>query len=287
MPGAEHPRRSKRPARALLGWMAPEAAVSIQTGGPADAPAAPEQVERARAARASVASRSAGIDQSGVVGELPASVGGHLDALRALPLIAPYFASGWEARVVDLRRLCALQPHVHADDPGRRSAEVDAGDLHAIAAISLPKPSSTKLPVQYDPARNAWIFSGADSNLTVVSHFQGEVQPGTFGFGFVVGVVPSLMQVARFNGRYLLRDGYHRAYAFLRRGITHVPALVRDFSTLAELDLTPVMLPADVFLGERPPVLSDYLDDTVAADVELPQFRKLVVIQALELSPMA
>ncbi len=286
MPEAEHQRRSRRPARALLGWMAPEAAASIQTGGPADATVGAEHVERVRTAREVVAGRSAGIDQSGAVGELPASLGGHVDALRAAPLTAAYFESGWEPVFVDLRRLCAVQPHVHTDDRGGLLESVDVEDLHAIAAISLPEPSPSKLPVQYDPSRNAWIFSAEDSNLTVVSHFQGEVQPGTFGFGFVVGVVPSLMQVARFDGRYLLRDGYHRAYGFLRRGITHVPALVRDFSTLAELDLTPVMLSAEVFLGERPPLIGDYLDDAVAADVELPQFRKIVVIQALELSPM-
>lgn len=160
MPDAEHHRRSRRPARALLGWMAPEAAASIQTGGPADASVTPEHVERARAAREAVAARSTGIDQSGAIDELPASVGGHVDALRALPLIAPYFESGWEARIVDLSRLCAVQAHVHTDDAGGRLADVDADDLHAIAAISLPKPSSTKLPVQYDPSRNAWIFPG-------------------------------------------------------------------------------------------------------------------------------
>jgi len=267
--------------------MQPDASASIQTGGPADAAAAPEHVARADAARRAVAARAAGIDQRDAVLELPGLLDGHIDRLRGEPLLASYFESGWEAKIVDLRRLGALQPHVHSDDAGGRLDGADGDDLRTLAAISLPVPESTKLPVQFDRSRNAWIFSGEDLNLSVVSQFQGEVQPGTFGFGFVVGVVPSLMQVARLQGRYLLRDGYHRAHGLLLRGITHVPALVRDFSSLAELALTPVMLPADVFLGERPPVLSDYLDDTVAADVMLPSFRKIVVIQALELTPMA
>lgn len=267
--------------------MAPDAAASIQTGGPADAVPAPEHVERARAARTAVASRTPGVDQSGAVGDLPAELLGWVDVLRAESLIAPYFASGWEARMVDLRRLCALQPHVHTDDRGGLPPVLDFEDLREVAAISLPRTASTTLPVQFDAARNAWIFSVEDSNLSVVSRFQGEVQPGTFGFGFVVGVVPSLMQVAQLGGRYLLRNGYHRAVWFLRHGITHAPALVRGFATAAELSLTPVMLAPEAFLGERPPVLADYLDDAVAADVELPAFRKMVVIQALELSPMA
>jgi hypothetical protein len=46
------------------------------------------------------------------------------------------------------------------------------------------------------------------------------------------------------------------------------------------------MLPSEAFLGERPPLLVDYLDDAVAADVALPMFHKLIVIQALEITPM-
>ena len=37
------------------------------------------------------------------------------------------------------------------------------------------------------------------------------------------------MQVARRNGRPILRDGYHRAVWLLSRGITVVPAFVCDF----------------------------------------------------------
>jgi hypothetical protein len=44
-----------------------------------------------------------------------------------------------------------------------------------------------------------------------------------------------LVQVARFQGRALLRDGYHRAYGFLSRGITHVPAFVRTMQTIGEV----------------------------------------------------
>jgi hypothetical protein len=267
--------------------MAPDAAHSILVSGPADAVAAPAHVERALAARAAVAARSPGIDQRDVVFELPDCVAAHVDGLRAQPLIAPYFASGWEPRMVDLTRLCAVQPHIHTEDAEQRVAGLEANDLRAIAAISLPKPDHSQIPVQYDAARSTWIFSARNQNLRVVRQFQGQVQPGTVGFGFVVGVVPSVFQVASFQERYLLRDGYHRAYGLLRRGITHVPAFVRAFATLQELALTPAMLPHEAFLGDRPPVLADYLDDAVTADVELPAFQKMIVIQALELTPMA
>jgi hypothetical protein len=92
------------------------------------------------------------------------------------------------------------------------------------------------------------------------------------------------MQVAGLAGRYFLRDGYHRAYGLLNAGITHVPALVKDFGSFEEIALPPGMLPQAAYLGERPPMLPDYLDDVLAADTSIPVTQKMVVVQALELN---
>jgi hypothetical protein len=44
------------------------------------------------------------------------------------------------------------------------------------------------------------------------------------------------------------------------------------------------MLPSAVTLGPRPPLLPDYLDDEVSAAVELPETRRLIIVQGLEMS---
>src|SRR5437879_13199973 len=110
------------------------------------------------------------------------------------------------------------------------------------------------------------------------------IQPGVNAFGFVVAVATSMLQVASYHGRYLLRDGYHRAYGFLSRGITRVPALVREVATFDALGLPIGLLPQDAFLGDRPPLLVDYLNDEVAADVVMPVTQQVVSIQASELN---
>jgi hypothetical protein len=271
--------------------MAPDAAHSIQNVGPADAPVEPAHIERARAARDNVAARAPGIDQFDVASEPPAVLEPHLRLLRDQPQGAEFFDAGWEVKIVDLARLGALQTHVHTDDRAHELAGIDGTDCASIASVTLPVAVPVDVPIQFDPARNAWILSGPNLNLRVVSNFKGQFRgsvPGSTGFGFVVAVVPSLMQVARVGDRYVLRDGYHRACAFLRSGITHVPAFVRDFGATEELGApTGAMLPREVVLGDRPPVVADYLEDAVAADVELPDFRKMIVIQALELSSMS
>jgi hypothetical protein len=47
------------------------------------------------------------------------------------------------------------------------------------------------------------------------------------------------------------------------------------------------MLTQDAYQGPKPPVLPDYLDEAVSASVRLPGPHKLLVIQALELMPVA
>jgi hypothetical protein len=110
-------------------------------------------------------------------------------------------------------------------------------------------------------------------NLAVISNFDAPgnraPQPSQMGHGFTVGVPPSFFEVARFQGRYVLRDGNHRAFGQLSRGITRVPAYVRDVST-AE-DVAPAgTLPPSAWLGDRSSLLRDYHDDLVAEPLLLP-----------------
>ena len=111
------------------------------------------------------------------------------------------------------------------------------------------------------------------------------VSPAGIALGFAVTAGPSFMQVGRYRGRYYLRDGYHRAFGLLSRGITTVPTFTREISVFEELVPNPrTMLPQDGYLGDRPPVLADYLDDQVSAAVQLPSARKMVLVQAMELT---
>src|ERR1019366_1556643 len=110
----------------------------------------------------------------------------------------------------------------------------------------------------------AWIIAGADPNLKIIGQFAGPVQPGLMGFGFAVALMPSFIQVAEVESHFVLRDGYHRAVSFLMQGISHVPVFFRKYPPHADLGLGPGLLPPTVYLGDRPPMLPDYLDSTVS-----------------------
>jgi len=188
--------------------------------------------------------------------------------------------------MADLRKICAVQPHVFTDHAEERTATSRGDEPESLAQISLPLSAEAALPAQYDQVRQTWIIAGPNPNLRIVGNFGGPVQPGVIGFGFVVSILQSFIQVARVNGRCILRDGHHRAIGFLKRGIETVPVITRDYGEFEELGIGPGLLPTAAYLGPRPPLLVDYFDDVVSADVSLPAFQRMIVIHGLELTPM-
>lgn len=243
-----------------------------------------EHVARCEAARQAVAERAPGVDQSALFRELPAEVQAYMEELKRDPKSAQIMAESGIPRLVDLSRVCAAQPQIHVEDAQKRVEGVEGGDMVALANITMPLPSAETLPVAFDQTKNAWIISSPNPNLRVAGHFNAEVAPGITGLGFAVALQKSYVQVAGLGGRYFLRDGYHRAYGLLAAGVRLVPALVREFNSFEEVALPAGLLPQGAYLGNRPPLLTDYLNDDVSADTQVPITQKMIVVQGLEIN---
>jgi len=282
-PGNQPP-HIERPARVLLGWLSPEEAALYQSGRGTRQPEV-EDASRAERAQVAVSERAVGIDQTGVVSDPPVVLNEHIERLQEPA--AAYFREGWRVAVVDLSRVCAVQPSVFVDHAEQRTAGIDPNDIRSLAAAALPLPADSALPIQFDEARQTWVISSPNPNLRIVGHWSTPLQPGIFGLGFGVSVMPSFLQVAGFQGRFVLRDGYHRAYGFLLRGITRVPAFVRELAPFQDLGLGAGLLNQAAYLGDRPPLLGDYLDDAVSVLVRVPAVQKMIVVAGIELTPLA
>jgi len=242
------------------------------------------QRARVREARDAVAARPAGIDQADLVSALPPELADHVARLAMTPPGAGMRTEGWDIAMIDLERIVAIQPSVFTDTATQRVAGLDPGDLLSIAEMTLPINHTAPVSVEFDEFKQAYILTSPNPNLKVVANFNGPLPNGMPGFGFGVAVAASYIQVVRFQNRYVLRDGYHRAFGLLSRGITRVPAFIRDFDT-AEYLAPAGMLPQNTWLGDRPPLLRDYHDDRVAESVSLPARHRMIVIHALELFP--
>lgn len=67
------------------------------------------------------------------------------------------------------------------------------------------------------------------------------------------------LEVAHYRGRWFLRDGYHRSYCLLRRGINCVPAVVLHARTIEELGATGhKFFSEDILFSDRPPMVCDF-----------------------------
>jgi hypothetical protein len=279
------PARLQRPARTLIAWMRPEEAKAA-LAGPQAGPEAAVQFEQIVAdARAAVAARATGIDQTGVITDAPPELADHIEQLRQNQASVAFFNEGWTVGIADLGRVCAIQPNIAIDDATQRSAGIDATDITSVAAVTLPIATPTALGAVYNQAKQAWVFSSANPNLRIVGQAQG-AGPGAHIFGFGVNLSPSFVQVAKYRDRYLLRDGYHRAYGLLARGITSAPVFVREFERFEDMSLPAGLLPQDAYLGPRPPLLIDYLNRDVSANTSTLITQKVVIIQALEVATL-
>jgi len=269
-------------ARVLLGWLDTEEGLRVQHGCRADAEFPPVSGERLRSARECVAARPGGVDQRDVLAPVPKELASYVDELRRHPATQSAFADGWAPSLADLRRLCAIQSRVFTEAADERVRTVDAADVHSVTAVSLPMPVSSNVPALFDRARGAWVLTSPSPNLKVIGNFTQDMAHDSTGFGFAVSLRHSFISVVNHGGRYYLSDGYHRAVAFLRRGITHVPVITRTLRDGEPFHVPQGMLPAPAYLGERPPQIADFLQDDVSVSVVLPMLRKIILIQAIE-----
>jgi hypothetical protein len=275
-----------RPARVLLGWLNEQDGCMMLSGRNMDTAMASDNVARARRGRDAVSQRRTGADQSDTISAPIESIADHVTALTATDAGQQMATTGWTVQIADLRRVCALQPAIHFDHARERTVDADANDPLSIARISLPLPSDTVLPAQYDPHQKTWVITSRNPNLRIVGNFQAAAGPGVGALGFLVRVLPSFVQVVKYQGRYVLRDGYHRSLGLLSRGIHDVPVFYKEFGAFEELGLPQGMLPQAAYLGDRPPFLPDYLDDDVSVEVALPATQRMIIISGLETNPI-
>jgi hypothetical protein len=273
--------RALRPARALLGWLSDKQARGTLNGQRRDAELTDEQRRAVEQARAQVAAREPFRVVPAVVAPCPDVLREHRMALLAEERFGAMRNEGWDIAIVDLERVCVVQPTVLSDPDPRVEEGLDPGDLAALAKITLPIVNAEALPYQIDSTKNVAMLSSPNPNLRVVGFRVQQIGQGSL-IGFVVEIASSYVQVAEFGGRFVLRDGNHRAVSLFRKGITRVPALTRKFMHGENLGLGKSVLSPTTYLGERPPQVGDYWNPAVSAAISVPRTRKLVLIQGIE-----
>ena len=276
-------RHHARPARSLIGWLPTEMAQAALAGPGVQPPYEPHIVDRAAAANAAVAARPPHRTDIGAVTDLPDELVEYIDELRAKPFYQAFAAEGWQVRMADLRRVRALQPMVHTDHAAERTLGVRRDELLSVARVTLPHSRAKELMATVPTADGrGWILTCRNPQLRIRGPYKGDCDERGYKtkvFGIETEVVNSLVQVVRWRGAYILRDGYHRAYGLLSSQVHSVPVLYHEFPDQQPPVVAPGLFDPNVYIDERAPLLTDYLDDAVSADIEVRRTQKTLVIQ--------
>jgi hypothetical protein len=183
----------------------------------------------------------------------------------------------WTLGVVDLRRLLAFQRRLIFDPARQTPTWPRRDDWLGLISLAIGAKRST----EHRLLRNNSQVDGLDftlysSNPDFQFRLDRKRSEAALSPLLLHGGSPFL-EVARLRSRWFLRDGYHRAYNFLRAGVYCVPAVVIFARDIEELGATePWFFNEEQLFSDRPPRVMDFLDEAFVLRYERLPFRKVI-----------
>jgi hypothetical protein len=212
---------------------------------------------------------------------------------RRADVVAALHALDWDLGIVDLGDLLSYQWNVADQDALEKVESVDLEDPDALFSFCLPEPDNQmNVAGRIDQDRMGIVLSSRNPNLRIgapkitdldLPHALGESRKMQRFVGFSIYFGSPFIKVAEYNGRWLLCDGYHRAYALLKRSIRKIPCVFIRARNLEETGAArPAFVPREMLYGDRPPFVADFLDDSVSVSVNRKANLRLARVRAAE-----
>lgn len=176
-------------------------------------------------------------------------------------------STGHEWAEIEVGKVRCFQPNLNLEYIETLIKSVpQSSDREGLVKFCLPLSRERRkvpLPVGYNNATNTYTVVSENLDFRILGNVGGEATDSNGAtrpfLGFIFGFGLPQLTVARYRGCYILKNGYHRAYALLMSGHDYAPALVVDASSYqAAGGAGPGFLPPDVVLSEKPPILSDF-----------------------------
>ena len=185
----------------------------------------------------------------------------------------------WKLAVIDLRKLLAFQRRV--------SVELDSGlllqdgeDWQQLISFAFPERKADFVFYIALDGSNAVIRS---TNPDLKLFIDSPLPAGALSLPLSIDLGSPFIEAANYNGRWFLRDGYHRAYSLLKIGIHRVTAIVVWARTLEELGtIHPWFFDQTALFSEHPPRLIDFHDRELAIHYRRPMREKFIRVSVEE-----
>jgi len=184
----------------------------------------------------------------------------------------------WSVGIVDLRLLLAFQRRLVLNPLATEFQIPVPNDWPALTEVAFGSPRQITCNLVRNESKIQIQSSNPNLHFRITSDASSPI---------IVHAGSPFFEVAQYQGRWFLRDGYHRAYGLLRAGIFQLPAVVVQARTLEELGATrPWFFSEEILLSSSPPRVTDFLDDAIVFEYErIPLIKTLRVTMEETLAP--
>ncbi len=191
--------------------------------------------------------------------------------------------SDWSLALVELDKLHVFQPNLNVEYVERlkqRAPQVD--DMTGLLRFCLPlRTEILKSPVlgSFNPNTNTFTLTSENLDLRITGQMRGDDPvTGRSFVGFVYGTGLPQMSVVEYKGTYMIKNGYHRAYALYELGHKFLPCILVRTENYNLTGATGAgFFNIDVVTSDRSPILVDF--DSPAA-VTYPRRLARVIVSA-------
>jgi hypothetical protein len=231
-------------------------------------------------------SSEAGAADDATVASVPESLIPLAEAALQNPALQQSFAlTPVSIGMVELDRLVVYQKAINLGQIVRIKERVgESPSDEDIFAICFPVDRSLDPEIGAQPGGNGWTFVSPSNDFRFLG---AKLLPPGAVQGFEIGGAPvammvmavgysiNVLAVAKVEGRLILTNGSHRAFALRDAGVTHVPCLIQDISRRDELEIIGVpeldTHPDAYLTAPRPPMLKDYFDPALRILASVPR----------------
>ncbi|WP_158944712.1 hypothetical protein [Granulicella sp. S190] len=194
-----------------------------------------------------------------------------------------YERLNWTLGVVDLRCLIAFQRRLIFSPVQEKPLLPKQDDWLGLISLSVGSRRSTRHELVHHHSESDRLdMSLHSSNPDLQLKFHPKTKDRDLLPFSLYGGSP-FFEVAEFRGRWFLRDGYHRAYHLLQAGVHRLPAVVIYVRSIEELGATePWFFSEQQLFSDRPPKVTDFLEDSMTLRYERTALRKVLRIRVEE-----
>jgi hypothetical protein len=189
----------------------------------------------------------------------------------------------WSFKIVEIDKLVCYQRWVDLDYVAELSGNLGSSpDPLTVLKFCIPPSFPMQASISAEPHSGSITISSNSPNLSVTGLSFGQAVPESPAtVVFTLGVNANYVQVVKYKDRFIVKNGHHRLYTLRHLGITTTPCVYSEISDYAlSGGDRPGFFSREIVLSSRPPSMTDFFDNSLAADIRIQPTMNVIRIKA-------